>query len=357
MSDGAPILQLNTEVTWRGGEQQTFYLAREIQKDRPCVVVGRPGSVLLDRCEVSGIGCETVPSAGIRGILALRKMIRRLRPAVLHAHTSRTHQLARLANVGLRSPVPLVVTRRVSFPVKRGLIARWKYLSGVSKYAAVADAVGEVLRDAGVPTDRITTIHSAVDFEEIDATAAVPLDLSSASPGDPVVLHAAAFTGQKNQAMLLHAWKIVEELHSSAHLVIAGEGELEGGLHELASELGLTRIHWLGFRTDLVGVMKSSDLFVMSSDSEGICSVLIQARRAGLPIVATDVDGIPEVVEDGVQGVLVSPRDPARFAAAIVETLAPPQLAHFRGEAPLNMDRFSTEHMVESYRRLYDDLS
>jgi glycosyltransferase involved in cell wall biosynthesis len=319
--------------------------------------VGRPGSMLVDRCKRSGVDVNTVSSTGLRGIFELRNLIRRIRPAVLHAHTSRTHQLARLANVGLRSPVPLVVTRRVSFPMKHSVIARWKYLKGVSQYVAVADAVGRVLQDAGVPANQITTIHSSVDFAEVEAISAVPLELQGASAGGPVVLHAAAFSTEKNQAMLLRAWKDVEAMHDSARLLIAGEGDLEADLRSMAADLGLKRLHWLGFRPDIIGVMKSADLFVMTSDSEGICSVLIQARRAGLPIVATRVGGIPEVVEDGVHGLLVDAGDAASFARAILDVLQLARLEQFRVHAPLDMDRFSVEHMVAAYLRLYDGLT
>ncbi len=356
MSHEAPILQLNTEMTWRGGEQQTLYLARGVRETRACVVVGRPDGVLLNRCSEIDIDVASIPSAGPRGVLALRRLIRRLRPAVLHAHTSRTHQLARLANAGLRSSVPLVVTRRVSFPMKRGGFTRWKYLTGVSRYAAVANAVGEVLLDGGVPPERIATIHSAVDFAEVDATPASPLELGVGDVTGPVVLHAAAFTSQKNQTMLLRAWREVEAVHESAQLVIAGEGELEQSLQQLAADLGLKRVHWIGFRADIIGVMKSADLFVMSSDSEGICSVLIQARRAGLPIVATSVDGIPEVVEDGVQGLLVGAGDSSGFARAVLAALQPTQLAPFGVQASLDMDRFATESMVAAYLRLYEEV-
>lgn len=262
-----------------------------------------------------------------------------------------------MANAGLRSPVPLVVTRRVSFPMKRGMIARWKYLSGVSRYAVVADAVGEVLRAAGVPAGRITTIHSAVDFAEVEATPPSPLGLRDEDCTGPIVLHAAAFSHQKNQAMLLRAWAQIEARHESARLVIAGKGELERDLRRLADELDLKRVHWLGFRSDIIGVMKSADLFVMSSDSEGICSVLIQARRASLPIVATNVDGIPEVVEDGAQGLLVPAGDSTGFARAVLAALQPDRLARFRARASVDMDRFSTDAMVAAYLQLYNEVT
>ena len=170
-----PILQINTERGWRGGEQQTLHLAGGLAESHRVVVVGIEGGDLVERALCAGLETATVPSdRGLGGVRALRALVRSMRPRIVHAHASKSHQLARLATVG--SGLPLVVTRRVAFALKRGLVARWKYVHGVAAYGAISNAVRDALMKGGVDGDRVHVIPSAADFAAIDAAS--PADLT-----------------------------------------------------------------------------------------------------------------------------------------------------------------------------------
>ena len=346
MSDERPILHLNTTSTWRGGEQQTLLLARAMATQRSTMVVGNADGVLLQRAHDEGIR-----TAHARSIGALRSLVRRTDAALVHAHTSHAHQLARMALLG--SKVPLVVTRRVEYPLKRGLGNWFKYRHGVDRFGAISNAVADALVAGGVDKDRIQVIPSAADMQAIDDTAAIDRAQLPLPKGAQAVLHAGALSPQKNQDMLLHAWAVIERRYPDAHLLIAGDGERKAELHAVAASLDLQRVHWLGFRKDVIALMKACDVFVNSSRFEGLCSTLVQARRSGMCIVATRVGGVPEVVHHEETGLLVELDDVDAMADSVGRCLDNGTMDSIRKGVGEGLEVFSHLQMCRSYLRLY----
>lgn len=354
MPTPAPILHVNAETTWRGGENQVFLLARGMHPVRPCIVACRRDSPLERRLTAAGIPVYQIPGdRGLRSILALRRAFIDLQPALVHAHTSRAHQACMLARVGLN--IPLVVTRRVDFPLKSGPIARWKYGPGVRQFVAISAAIATILRAGGIRDEQLRVIPSGIDFAPLDAVPVGNPWLTLGLPANAeVVLNVAALVDHKDHATLLRAWIATEAQHPRAHLVIAGEGELRSTLEKMITELGLRRVHLLGYRTDVIELMKSSQIFVMSSHLEGLCTSIMDAKRCGLPVVATAAGGIPEVVRDGVDGILVPIRAPDALATALHDLLTDrPRRQLFSVAARADSDRFSAEQMTAAYLACY----
>ena len=332
-----------------------LYLASGLAKYERTIVIGLAGGELVDRA--ADMGLETVALSsdrGLGGVITLKRAIRSLEPRIVHAHASKAHQLARLAMLGNR--LPLVVTRRVAFPLKRGPFARWKYVNGVAAYGAVSAAVKRQLITGGVSADRIAVIPDVADFQAIDDVHAADLTCLSLPDDAIIVLHAGALTAEKNHEMLFDVWANIKAQNASAHLLIAGEGQREQELKELASSMDLGGVHWLGFRSDIIALMKRAHLFLNTSRSEGLCSSLIQVRRCGVPIVATAVGGVPEVVEDGVSGFLVPSGDVDAMAEAACRVIMNQEMSILRSNISIDMERFTLPHMVAAYRALYRTL-
>lgn len=348
------ILHVNAETTWRGGENQVFLLASGMLHQRPCAVACVPGSPLAERLTKAGVPIHAIPGdRGVRAIWTLRRIIRQLKPVALHAHTSRAHQLCLFAALG--SGLPVVVTRRVDFPLKRGPFAGWKYRGQSVRFVAISRAIQNVLLAGGVPAKRISVIPSGVDFSLLDSAPRTDVRVEFALPADAqVVLNVAALSDHKDQATLLRAWAPIERAHPRAHLLIAGEGELRSDLEQLISSLGLQRARLVGYRSDVPGLLKGSDLFVMSSHLEGLCTSIMDAKRCSLPVVATRAGGIPEVIDESSGGMLVPVRDPAALAQALATYLADDAKRH-RDALTAQQDsaRFSADAMVRSYLEFY----
>ena len=140
--------------------------------------------------------------------------------------------------------------------------------------------------------------------------------------------------------------------------LIIGEGELHDALARQIKSLGLERhVHLTGFRSDVIGLQKSFDVFAMSSVTEGLGSAMLDAMACGIPIVATRAGGIPEAVVDGTSGLLVGTQDEGALAAAIVRLLKDADLRRRLGAAGRQrvVDEFSIEKMVRDTLRVYEE--
>ena len=178
--------------------------------------------------------------------------------------------------------------------------------------------------------------------------------------GAPVVGHVAALVPHKGQRHLIEAAHLVIQQMPDVRFLILGEGELRDSLERHVREHHLEKHVFLpGFRTDVLGCMKSFDLFVMSSVTEGLGTALLDAMACGKAIVATRTGGIPEVVEDGETGTLVPPRDHAAMAQAILAMLADDEQRRRMGEAGLArvQARFTVERMVAETAAVYGRLA
>jgi len=174
--------------------------------------------------------------------------------------------------------------------------------------------------------------------------------------GAPVVGNVAALVPHKGQRYLIEAAHLVVQQMSDARFIILGEGELREHLEHLVREHHLEKHVLLpGFRTDVLGCIKGLDLFVMSSVTEGLGTSLLDAMACARAIVATRAGGIPEIVEDEVNGLLVPPRDHTALAQAIVRALKDEALRRRMGDAGLARvrERFTVDRMVDETAAVY----
>jgi glycosyltransferase involved in cell wall biosynthesis len=360
MSDPGPVLMINTERGWRGGESQLHLLVRGLPAAWPTLTVCQPASPLAE-----ALGRESLPCAGlamggqldVAAAWRLCRLARRVGARALHAHTSHGHALALLAAAG--TGIPVLVTRRVDFPVKRGLGARWKYGGAVRRFIAVSGAVAAVLAAGGVAPERIAVIRDGVDPDRLAGPLEPVLRRELALPDGAVLVGCVAhLTDHKDHRTLLDAWAAVERRAPQAWLAIVGTGELEAALKAQAATLGLTRVVFTGFRADIPAVLRSCDVFTLSSHMEGLGSSVMDAMLMGLPVVATRAGGIPELVEDGTTGFTVAVRDHRALAEALCRAILDPDLRRRLGEAGrVRADpAFTARRMVEEHMKLYREI-
>lgn len=349
------VLSINTERGWRGGENQVWLLQQGIAQQQlgvESILLCRQGEPLADRMVGAGLPCLQVGGGLPAAVLAIRRAVQRHGIHLLHAHTSHTHQEALLANLGLALPV--VVTRRVDFPIRSG----WKYGSRVRCFVAISRAVRQVLVAGGVAGSRVVTIPSAIDVQRLQAVPAVdprpPLGLPA---GTPLAVCVAALVDHKGHRHLLEAWARHERAGHPGHLLLVGAGERQADLRAQAGGLGLERCHFLGFRADALALQKACDLFVLASVEEGLGTALLDAQVCGLPVLATTAGGIPEAVSAGCTGLLVPPADPAALAAGLACLMNDPDHRTRLGVAGRqHAATFDHRIMVRRYARLYHAL-
>jgi glycosyltransferase involved in cell wall biosynthesis len=292
----------------------------------------------------------------------LARIIRDLRPEVVHAHDPHAVAMAALArSVGRPEPAPrLVASRRVDFRIRQNAFSRWKYRQ-VDAFICASECIRQMLIADGVEPERAVTVHEGVDIEHVDA--APPADVHAAfwlPHGAPIVGNIAALVPHKGQRYLVEAAGLVVRRMPDVRFLILGEGELRGPLEQAVRRQQLERhVIFAGFRPDAISLLKGFDLFVMSSVTEGLGTSLLDAMAAWRPVVATRTGGIPEVVVDGETGLLVPPRDPRALAEAIIRLLGDEALRHTFGRAGRQrVERhFSAERMVAATLAVYESLA
>jgi L-malate glycosyltransferase len=355
------ILHLDTERTWRGGEAQLLHLAVGLAgRGHFCVVAGQPAAPLLKRAAEKGLRTEAVsmPSEwSLSAAWAIARVLKRERIDVIHMHTSHACTLggwaARMAGVPVR-----IISRRVDFSVRSNPFRKLKYQWGVDRIVAISGGVRDVLINDGLDPDRIEVIRSGIDPRPFDpgfpsGEARREFGIPEQSPVIGCVAH---FADHKGHRYLVEAAARVAAEIPDVRFLLVGKGELRPQIELQIKELNLERHMILtGFRNDVPRLLAAMDIVVLSSHLEGLGTSLLDAMAMARPVVATRVGGIPEMVQDGVTGRLVPPRDPVALAGALIDLIRRPGERKRMGEAGRTrmLSAFSAEAMVSATEALY----
>jgi len=358
-------LHIDTARTWRGGQNQVLMTVNGLRAiGHRAALVAHPDGELRRR---AAEGLELVPIASrtemdLTAAWRLLRVVRRLAPDVIHAHDAHGVAMAALAlslgtgaRAGVREPA-MVAARRVDFHLRGNSLSRWKHRQ-VDCYIAASEAIRQMLLADGVPEDRTVTVHEGIDVEHVQTAPPVNLHEALWLPHQaPVVGNVAALVPHKGQRHLIEAARLVVRDIPDVRFVVLGEGELREQLERQIREYHLEKHVLLpGFRIDVLGCIKGFDLFAMSSVTEGLGTSLLDAMAGSRAIVATRAGGIPEVVEDGVTGILTAPRDHAAMAQAIVRLLGDAQARERMGAAGLArvQEHFTVDRMVAQTAAVY----
>jgi glycosyltransferase involved in cell wall biosynthesis len=332
-------LHIDTARTWRGGQHQVLLTVLGLRAlgHRAVLVAHREGELWRRASE----GPDLVPLAprseiDLSSAWKLSRIIREWKPPIVHAHDPHAVAMAGLA-LSFAAPEPrprVVASRRVDFHLQRHSFSKWKYRQ-VDLFIAASHAIQDVLERDGIEPERIVVVHDGIDVAKIGRLPTVDLHAEFWLPhGAPVLVNVGALVAHKGQKHLIDAMPHVLREVPDAHLAIFGEGELRPALERQVKELRLDKHVLLpGFRADVLQLMKSADLFVMSSVTEGLGSTVLDAMAMRLAVVATRAGGLPEAVVQGETGLLVPPGDGRELAGAIVRLLEDPAARARMGDA------------------------
>jgi glycosyltransferase involved in cell wall biosynthesis len=334
-------LHIDTARTWRGGQNQVLLTVLGLRTlNHKAVLVAHPEGELYRRALE---GPDLVPLAPRNEIdlstaWKLSRIIRQWKPQIVHAHDPHAVSMAALA-LSFSAPdprPPIVASRRVDFHLQPHSFSRWKYRQ-VDLFIAASDAIRRVLEHDGIPASRISVVHDGIDVAKMQRLPAVSLHSEFWLPsGVPVVVNVAALVPHKGHKFLIDAMPHVLREVPDAHLIIFGEGELQAQLERQIKELRFEKhVLLAGFRQDVLQLMKSADLFAMSSVTEGLGSTLLDAMAMKLAVAGTDAGGIPEAVVHGETGILAPTGDARALATAIVRLLKDKPLRDRMGAAGL----------------------
>lgn len=295
-------------------------------------------------------------------ILRLRDFLHDCQPLIVHTFLLTGSLYGRFAAMMAR--VPVVIGTEVNIYDRKQLLhkvaERW-LMRGTDAVIASAESVRDFyLNQIQADPADVRVIYNAVDWSQLETTMSREQMRASFNVPDeaPLAGIIARLTEQKAHRILFDAVAQRSDL-ASLHLLVVGDGELRDGLQRRVDALGLDkRVHFAGARRDLGNVLAAIDVFVMPSLWEGLPLSLVLAMGAGLPAIATRVAGIPEVIQDGVSGLLVPPGDQEQLGAALSRLIGDSGLRIALGEAARAFvrPRFGIDGYVAAVTDLYDEL-
>jgi len=323
------------------------------------LIVCQPGSRLQERARACGLEAVVLKMRGawhLDAVLRLASLIRRERVDIVHTHSSIDGWVGGMA-ARLRG-VPVVRTRHVSIPIRRGLNPVYRWLA--DRVVTSGEAIRALVVAAGVAPERVVAIPAGVRLEEFESLAGGEDLGRSLGLSRPVIGSVAMFRGSKGHQFLLDAFALVRERRPTARLLLVGDGGRRAWVESLARERGLGEaVLFTGFRPDVPALLSVMDCFVLASTrTEGVPQSLLQAFAAGVPVVASAVGGVPEVVEDGVTGLLAPPENAPALARAIEAVLEEPEAATARARTARAVvrQRFSQDLSVSRLLALYREV-
>lgn len=326
----------------------------------------------IQRDDVQFIALQKPPGQGLWMFPRMRRLLGELRPAIVH---TRNLGALEMTVPAAWAGVPVRIHGEHGWDIndpdgtsRKCRLARRMYRPFVHQYIALSRHLQSYLLDhVGVASHRLVQLYNGVDTQRFQPAPSIPKPGVAGSPFNDPALWRVGTVGRlspiKDQVLLARAFvralECLPEARSRMRLVIAGSGPLQPQIEQVLTEARATSLAWLaGDRSDVPELMRTFDAFVLPSLNEGISNTILEAMACALPIVATRVGGNVELLEDGVTGRLVPPRDVDTMARTMLDDFLDPRSAHQRGQrARAEVEqRFSLDAMVAAYGDLYERL-
>ncbi len=336
------IAHVNVAKSYRGGERQTELLIRGLRSyGYAQVLVARRGAPLAGRFADADVEIRTVSGGSFSVARATADA------DLVHVHEGRSVYGAYLRS--LLTGTPYVITRRVNNPIREHWFAHKAYRRA-SYVAAVAPQVADVVRayDAAV---RVDVVHSSSSGLSVDAERSAAI--RAAHGGKLIVGHVGALDNdQKGQEYIIAVARAFAD-YPDVHFMLVGGGDDEALLKTMAS--GLANVTFTGFVNNVGDYLAAFDIFVLPSNREGIGSILLDAMDRGLPVIASKVGGVPDIVHDDENGILIEVGRVDQLSAAILALRADPARRATLGERGRVFAKdFTASAMSAKYRAIYE---
>ena len=378
---GVPVCHVITQLELGGAQENTLHTVAHLGTPyRPSLVCGAGGLLDDEARRLRDVPVTFLPHlvrpirplSDLAAVRELSALFVREQPLIVHTHSSKAGILGRLAAHLAEVPVVIHSIHGFGFndmqpwPLRALLVSLERLLAPLTThFIGVSQANLQRAEALGiVPPGRSTLIRSGLPVDEFRRAAADPTARQALRdelrlPGNtPLIGMVACLKPQKAPADFIDMAARVAASRPAAHFVLAGDGELRDALQRRIEERGLAgRAHLLGWRRDVPRLMAALDVMVLTSLWEGLPKVIPQAFAAGVPVVATAVDGTLDVVRDGDTGILASPGDIAALADGVLRLLADPLFGRaLVGRAAALLPEFDIDAMVRRQEGLYAEL-
>ena len=356
------VLHVQECPSFGGGSVQLLELSVGlVERGHEAHIATARGNELWNRAEAAGLPLTAVETRSELNRAAIGRLVGTIlgrRIDLVNAHAAHAHSLGLVA--AALTGRPFVLTRRVSFPPRDNYGSRLKYTSrGVTRIIAVSEAIRDVLVRYGVDPARVDVVYSGTDPGDFEGANGESVRREfGVPPGARLVGKLAnRYHNWKGHDTFVEAARLVLRERDNVFFAAVGEHTNDERMRALVDEAGVAeRFIAAGHRTDVPAVLNAFDISVNASRAgEGLSGAVRESLAAGRPVVATDVGGNREIIEDGVTGRLVPPRESSALATAILELLDDAAKADRMAEAGRDLVRqeFTVDRMVERTLAVY----
>lgn len=362
------ILHLSSEKTWRGGEQQIAYLIEELSRQGvKNIVACRKDSAFENYCKENEIRHFSLPfsnSFDFRTAAGLKDICKHESPALMHLHSSKSHGAAVLSGwIGNRTP--MVLSRRVDFPLKKNWLSQKKYnYHGIRKIVCVSDAIKEIVQEDIIDTQKAVTVYSGIDLNRFTKLSGDFFRRTFNIPENYYLIgNTSALAPHKDYFTFVKTVEELEKTNFPAFYFIIGTGPLEQEIKTYVEEKGLNKkIIFTGFLNNIPEILPELDLFLMTSETEGLGTSLLDAFACKVPVVATSAGGIPEIVIHEETGLIAAVKDHITLSHNVKRILNSPalksKLAKNAYQLVQKFDKKVTAHQtLEIYKKILHEFS
>jgi glycosyltransferase involved in cell wall biosynthesis len=356
-----------------GTETQAVELARRLDPARYDVIVGclRQEGPLLMRLENTPVRVTQVEMAkgidspsGMLAILKLARFLRRQQIDIMHAHDLWSNMIGMSAAILARVPVRITSQRDLSHDAWYKSYRRRVLRFLQAKSSAVltnAEAIREgLIREDGLSPEKVKVVHNGVDLERFQSIRPNREALFPASPGKTLIVLVGNMNSDvKGHPYLIEAAREIVRDFPAAQFVLVGDGPKRTEYETQVAALGLCEnFVFMGRRTDVPEILACCEVAVLPSLAEGLPNAVLEYLAAGLPVVATGLGGNVEVIQNGVNGLLIPPKDPQALAAALTRLLEDEKFRRNLGASGRRhvAENFSFVRLVREVDNLYTGL-
>jgi glycosyltransferase involved in cell wall biosynthesis len=356
------VVHLSAEKSWRGGEQQLAYLITELNH-LGCkqLVVCKTNSAFENYCKSNDISYVSLPfktQFDIYSSIKIKSIAKNFKAEIIHAHSSHAHSLA-VWSYYLGNKTKIILSRKVDFAISNNLLSKIKYnCNGIKKIICVSIAVQKILIKSLKDPKITTVVYDGIDLNKFGDKGTHILRKEFAIGNDKLIIAStAALADHKDYPTFIKMIIALSEFQNLQFFII-GTGPLTNQLKQKVIELKLNeKIIFTGFRNDLDKILPDIDVFVLCSKTEGLGSSILDAFACGIPVVATAAGGIPELIIDNENGILVPIGNAELLAKSIAMIL---QNYTLKEKLIINGKRtaiaFSKERMAADTLKVYQSI-
>jgi L-malate glycosyltransferase len=343
------ILHLSSERTWRGGEQQIAYLMQQLrEKNIATLAAARKDSEFAKRMLAQGFEVIELPFKSELDLFTawkVRELVKRHKVDIVHMHSGHSHTIGVLSSV-LGHSAPLVLSKRTDYPVRDNKFSQWKFnYPGIKRILTVSAKIKDVIKPSLKRPELVEVVYSGIDVSKFpDSPQQNIRELVGLPPMVKVVTNTSAIAEQKDYPTFVAVAKLLTQKYADLYFVICGDGPLKASIETLVKDQGLEeRVRFTGFRSDLPSFLGSADLFLITSQDEGLGTSILDAFGTRVPVVGTAAGGMPEIIRHEDTGLMAPIKDAATLAGHV--------------ERLLYQDAATRERLVKNARALAEEFS